>query len=108
MDVRTALIKYGYSIWWNYRIVFGTVIFGANMGYAHKSPIFENKVDTISILRVTLVSLFKGTLYGITYPISPLIMVLNACHHNDATFTHHLIPGSVYCKKKTRGRLQSE
>jgi hypothetical protein len=59
MDVRAALIKYGYSVWINHRIAFGSGIFGANMMYAHKSPIFENKVDAISILRVTLLSISK-------------------------------------------------
>jgi hypothetical protein len=107
MAARSTLIKYGFSLWRNYKIAFGTVIFEVNMANCKKSPILENGMNAISILRVTLLSLFKGTLYGITYPISPIYVMLDfessffdACHYNDAMFRRHYIPGSVYCIKK--------
>jgi len=56
------------------------------------------KVDSeITFLRYGVVSLFKGAVYGIFFPIAMLGIVVSATR-NEREFMKHFVPCSVYGK----------
>jgi hypothetical protein len=98
MDIRSALIRNKNLLWRNPAIAFGTFIFTVNMVHMKKSSIIksESEIDSVSLIKVTTVSAVKGLVYGFMFPVSSIIVAINAFDRNEAEFKRHLIPDFLH------------
>jgi hypothetical protein len=95
MDTYSALFWDNY-IWRNSAAAFGTLIFIINMAHMKKSSIMKGKTDSISFLKVIVLSIVKGIIYGITIPFSPVLIAINALDNNEVSFAKHFIPDQAW------------
>ncbi len=76
----------------NSHYVFGTMITGINIYNIRE----KNPEDNIDRARLAAVSVGKGCIYSIVYPISLIGIICGALSDNKFDFKKHFIPCSVY------------
>lgn len=82
--------------------IFGCFIFASNVYFHKYSPVYyqnkDNSVNnpTLKFIQILMISGLKGCLYGITFPLSPLVIAFDSF---DGSYQKHFIPGSVHLRR---------
>lgn len=81
-------------------VAFGTGIAGINIFNIKKSPIYQrdHKTDPLVEVRLGLLSIFKGGMYGVFMPIN-IIYVTRQFIENSPEIGNHFVPRSSGGKK---------
>lgn len=79
---------------------FGLLIYGCNVLNIKQSPLYNPTYPIISHVKLTLISVMKGYIYGLFYPLPIISMSYNLLFEDKINgpviFMRHLIPGSKY------------